>query len=82
MAVTVVAVAVALVGGLSWRELPVDLLPDLQSPTVVVSIRSGNRPPTEMERIYGHRLRNSRCNSSLAAVTGHNTDCSGNLRGA
>ena len=53
VAVTVVAVAVALVGGLSWRELPVDLLPDLQSPTVVVSIQSGNRPPTEMERLYG-----------------------------
>ena len=53
VAVTVVAVAVALVGTLSWRELPVDLLPDLQSPTVVVSVRSGNRPPTEMERLYG-----------------------------
>ena len=56
VAVTVVAVAVALVGVLSWRELPVDLLPDLQSPTVVVSIRSGNRPPTEMERLYGESV--------------------------
>ncbi|MXY56379.1 MAG: efflux RND transporter permease subunit [Gammaproteobacteria bacterium] len=56
VAVTVVAVAVALVGGLSWRELPVDLLPDLQSPTVVVSIQSGNRPPTEMERVYGQNV--------------------------
>lgn len=50
------ALAVALVGALSWRELPVDLLPDLQSPTVVVSVRSGNRPPTEMERLYGQRV--------------------------
>lgn len=56
VAVTVFAVAVALVGGLSWRELPVDLLPDLQSPTVVVSIQSGNRPPTEMERLYGQNV--------------------------
>lgn len=56
VAVSVVALAVALVGWLSWRELPVDLLPDLQSPTVVVSIRSGNRPPTEMERLYGERV--------------------------
>ena len=56
VAVTVVAVAIALVGWLSWRELPVDLLPDLQSPTVVVAIRSGNRPPVEMERLYGQRV--------------------------
>ena len=56
VAITVVAVAIALVGGLSWRELPVDLLPDLQSPTVVVSIQSGNRPPTEMERVYGQTV--------------------------
>lgn len=56
VAVFVVALAVALVGALSWRELPVDLLPDLQSPTVVVSIRSGNRPPTEMERLYGQNV--------------------------
>ncbi len=56
VAVAVMALAVALVGALSWRELPVDLLPDLQSPTVVVSIRSGNRPPTEMERLYGETV--------------------------
>ena len=56
VAVSVVALAVALVGWLSWRELPVDLLPDLQSPTVVVSVRSGSRPPTEMERLYGENV--------------------------
>ena len=56
VAVTVVALAVALVGWLSWDDLPVDLLPDLQSPTLVVAIRAGNRPPTEMERLYGERL--------------------------
>ena len=56
VAVTVVALAVGLVGWLSWRELPVDLLPDLRSPTVVVSVRAGNRPPAEMERLYGQRV--------------------------
>ncbi len=56
VAISVVALAVALVGWLSWRELPVDLLPDLQSPTVVVAVRAGNRPPTEMERLYGERV--------------------------
>jgi HAE1 family hydrophobic/amphiphilic exporter-1 len=56
VAVSVCAVAVALVGWLAWQQLPVDLLPDLQSPTVVVSVRSGDRPPTEMERLYGEQV--------------------------
>ena len=56
VAVSVVAIAVALVGWLSWQQLPLDLLPDLQSPTVVVSVRSGDRPPTEMERLYGEQV--------------------------
>ncbi len=56
VAVTVLAAAVALVGWLAWQQLPVDLLPDLQSPTVVVSVRSGDRPPTEMERLYGEQV--------------------------
>ncbi len=56
VAIVVVALAVVLVGVLAWRQLPVDLLPDLQSPTVAVSIRAGDRPPTEMERLYGERV--------------------------
>lgn len=56
VAVTVSAVAVALVGWLAWQQLPVDLLPDLQSPTVVISVRSGDRPPAEMERLYGEQV--------------------------
>ena len=56
VAVSVVALAVALVGWLAWNDLPVDLLPDLQNPTVVVAVRAGNRPPTEMERLYGERV--------------------------
>ena len=56
VAVSVVALAVALVGWLSWERLPVDLLPDVETPTVVVSVRSGDRPPAEMERLYGERV--------------------------
>ena len=56
VAVTVSALAVALLGWIAWRELPLDLLPDLQSPTVVVSVRSGDRPPEEMERLYGEQV--------------------------
>ena len=56
IAVTVVAFGIALIGWLSWKELPIDLLPDLQSPTVVVSLRAGYRPPLEMERVFGERI--------------------------
>jgi len=56
VAVTVVAAAVIMLGWISWRDLPLDLLPDLQSPTILVSIRSGDRPPTEMERLYGEQV--------------------------
>ncbi|HVS16668.1 MAG TPA: efflux RND transporter permease subunit [Thermoanaerobaculia bacterium] len=56
VAVTVMALAVALVGWIAWSELPLDLLPDIHSPTVVVAVRSGDRPPTEMERLYGEQV--------------------------
>lgn len=56
VAVCVTAIAVAIIGFLSWDRRPIDLLPDLQSPTVVVSIRSGDRPPLEMERLFGENL--------------------------
>ena len=56
VAVSVVAIALVILGIAAWSELPLDLLPDLESPTVVISIRSGDRPPTEMERLYGERI--------------------------
>ena len=56
VAVTVFAAAIGVLGVLAWQQLPLDLLPDVQSPTVVVSVRSGDRPPLEMERIYGERV--------------------------
>lgn len=59
VAVTVVAAAIIMLGWISWKDLPLDLLPDLQSPTVLVAIRSGDRPPTEMERLYGEDVERS-----------------------
>lgn len=56
VAICVVAVAIALVGSLALQQLPIDLLPDLQSPTIVVSVSAGDRPPVEMERLYGERV--------------------------
>lgn len=56
VAVTVMAAAIIMLGWISWKDLPLDLLPDIQSPTVLVSIKSGDRPPTEMERLYGQQV--------------------------
>jgi len=56
VAVCVVAAALVLLGWTAWRDLPLDLLPDRESPTIVVSIRSGDRPPEEMERLYGEQV--------------------------
>ena len=56
VAVSVVAAGLAVLGWTVWGTLPIDLLPDLESPTIVVSIRSGDRPPEEMERIYGEQV--------------------------
>lgn len=56
VAVTVFAAVVVVLGYVSWRGLPLDLLPDIQSPTVLVSVSSGERPAVEMERLYGERI--------------------------
>ena len=56
VAVTVMAAAIIMLGWIAWKDLPLDLLPDIQSPTILVSIKSGDRPPTEMERIYGQQV--------------------------
>lgn len=56
VAVTVLAAVFVVLGWVSWRGLPLDLLPDVQSPTVLVSVSSGERPAVEMERLYGERI--------------------------
>jgi HAE1 family hydrophobic/amphiphilic exporter-1 len=56
VAVCVLAAAVVVLGWLAWRDLPLDLLPDVQSPTILIALRSGDRPPAEMERIYSEQL--------------------------
>ena len=58
IAVCVTAAAVALVGGLSLNELPIDLLPDIKNPSVVIAVSAGDRPPEEMQRLYGESLEN------------------------
>ena len=56
VAVTVMAAAIIMMGWIALKDLPLDLLPDIQSPTILVSRKSGDRPPTEMERVYGKNI--------------------------
>lgn len=56
VAVAVMATAIVILGWMAWQRLPQDLLPDIQSPTIVVSVRSGGRPPAEMEQMYGEQV--------------------------
>src|SRR5688572_25272439 len=56
VAVTVLAALIVVLGIASWRGLPLDLLPDVQSPTVLVFVSAGERPAVEMERLYGERI--------------------------
>ena len=56
VAVTVFAVVVVVLGCVSWGGLPLDLFPDIQSPTILVSVSSGERPAVEMEKLYGERI--------------------------
>lgn len=56
VAVSVFAAVIVVLGYFSWRGLPLDLLPDIQSPTIVISVASGERPAVEMERLYGERI--------------------------
>ncbi len=56
VAVTMLFVAVLVAGYLSWGRLGVDLLPDVESPKIVVSLRSGDRSPEEMEERWGEGI--------------------------
>ena len=56
VAVTVFAIVVVVLGFISWGKLPLDLFPDLQSPTILISISSDDRPAEEMERLYGRTI--------------------------
>ena len=56
VAVTMLFVAVLVAGYLSWGRLGIDLLPDVESPKIVVSLRSGDRSPEEMEERYGEQI--------------------------
>jgi HAE1 family hydrophobic/amphiphilic exporter-1 len=50
--ILMVVLGVILLGTISFRQLGVDLFPDLNSPRIFVEIKSGERPPEEMEKQF------------------------------
>ncbi|MCF6332755.1 MAG: efflux RND transporter permease subunit [Draconibacterium sp.] len=50
--VLMVVLGVLLLGYISYDKLGVDLFPDLNSPKIFVEIKSGERPPEEMEKQF------------------------------
>ncbi len=47
---------VMLLGVISFRGLNIDLLPDINSPKIVVSVKSQDKSPSEMEKSYSERI--------------------------
>jgi HAE1 family hydrophobic/amphiphilic exporter-1 len=50
--ISMVVLGVLLLGVISYQKLGIDLFPDLNSPKIFVEIKSGERPPEEMEKLY------------------------------
>jgi HAE1 family hydrophobic/amphiphilic exporter-1 len=50
--VMMIVLATLLLGYISFSELGIDLLPDLNNPQIFIEIKSGERPPQEIESLY------------------------------
>ncbi|GET21915.1 efflux RND transporter permease subunit [Prolixibacter denitrificans] len=50
--VLMAVLAILLLGIISYQRLGIDLFPDLNSPRLYVEIKSGERPPEEMETLF------------------------------
>lgn len=56
LSVSVIAALVIIFGLYSLTGMDLDLFPDIQSPTVMVTVKAGNHPALEMEALYGERI--------------------------
>ena len=50
--ILMLVLGVLLLGVISYQKLGIDLFPDLNSPRVFVEIKSSERPPEEMEKLF------------------------------
>lgn len=50
--ITMIVLAVLLLGKISYDQLSVDLLPDLNNPRLFIELKAGERPPEEIEKQF------------------------------
>ncbi|NOQ25725.1 MAG: MMPL family transporter [Bacteroidales bacterium] len=50
--VSMIVIAIILLGYISFGKLSVDLFPDMNAPRIFVEIKAGERPPEEIEKQY------------------------------
>ena len=50
--ISMIVMAIILLGKISYDRLNVDLLPNMNSPRLFVEIKAGERPPEEIERMF------------------------------
>ncbi len=50
--ISMLILAVLLLGKISYDQLSVDLLPDLNNPRLFIELKAGERPPEEIEKLF------------------------------
>jgi len=50
--ILMMVLAIILLGYISFEELGMDLLPDLNNPRIFIELQAGERPPEEMENLF------------------------------
>lgn len=56
VSILMIILGVGVLGWFSYDKLSVDLFPDLNNPRLFIEVRSGERPPEEMEKQYVEQL--------------------------
>ena len=56
VSVLMLTLAVCLLGTISYNKLGTDLFPDLKNPALYVEVKSGQRPPEEVEKLKEWRI--------------------------
>ncbi len=56
VSILMIILGVGVLGWFSYDKLSVDLFPDLNNPRLFIEVRSGQRPPEEMEKQYVDQL--------------------------
>lgn len=56
VSVLMLTLAVCLLGTISYNKLGTDLFPDLKNPSLYVEVKSGQRPPEEVEKLVAQQI--------------------------